>query len=396
MKSIKDIEVEDKKVLVRVDFNLPPDIRTGAITDDSRIRAALPTIRYLVANKAKIILCSHRGRPDGKVVKKLRMIPIAKRLSQLLHLPVSTVSDCIGVEVAETVSKLEAGQILLLENLRFHAEEEANDADFARELAGLADIYIDDAFSTAHRTHASIVGVAEYIPAFPGFLMEKELNTLNSILAKPEHPFAALLGGAKVSDKIGLIKNILSKIDVLLIGGGMAASFLKVQGYEIGQSSVDDEDKHDFIVKLFEDFKKNNISLSLPVDVIVTDNFNDHNIGEIVGIAEIQPNKHVADIGPKTIETFSSKLRECQTIFWNGPMGVYEIPEFSNGTKTIAKLLADIDAVTIIGGGSTTEVVEEMNLANKMSHVSTGGGASLKFLEGKSLPGIAVLQDERL
>ena len=391
-RTVRDTEVEGKTVLVRVDFNVPMDIKTGVITDDSRIRAALPTITYLLDHKAKVILCSHLGRPDGRVVEGLRMTPVAQRLSQLVDLPVSTVSDCIGTAVEKAADNLKGGEILLLENIRFYPQEEANDPSFAQALAKPADIYVDDAFGTAHRAHASTVGVAKYLPAIAGFLMEKELEALSSILSTPEHPFGALLGGAKVSDKIGLIQNILDKVDILLIGGGMAATFLKVQGYEVGLSLVE-ADKQELAHQLIEAAKQNGASLFLPVDVMVSDSISEQATGEVVPIARIPPNKYIADIGPQTVELFSQQIRQCRTVFWNGPMGVYEIPRFAQGTKALVELLANLKTTTIIGGGSTAEIVEEMKLTHKMTHVSTGGGASLKFLEGKSLPGVAVLPD---
>lgn len=391
-RTVRDTEVEGKTVLVRVDFNVPMDIKTGVITDDSRIRAALPTITYLLDHRAKVILCSHLGRPGGRVVEGLRMTPVAQRLSQLVDLPVSTVSDCIGTAVEKAADNLKGGEILLLENIRFYPQEEANDPSFAQALAKLADIYVDDAFGTAHRAHASTVGVAKYLPAIAGFLMENELEALSSILSTPEHPFGALLGGAKVTDKIGLIQNILDKVDILLIGGGMAATFLKVQGYEVGLSFVE-ADKQEVAHQLIEAAKQNGASLFLPVDVMVSDSISEQATDELVPIARIPPNKYIADIGHQTVELFSQQIRQCRTVFWNGPMGVYEIPRFAQGTKALVELLANLKATTIIGGGSTAEIVEEMKLTHKMTHVSTGGGASLKFLEGKSLPGVAVLPD---
>jgi phosphoglycerate kinase len=368
-------------------------MKTGAITNDSRIRAVLPTIRYLVDHRAKVILCSHLGRPDGKVVEGLRMAPIAQRLSQLISLPVSAASDCIGADVEKTVNSIKEGNILLLENIRFHSEEEANDPSFAQALAKLADIYVDDAFGTAHRAHASTVGIAKYLPAVAGFLMEKELKVLGSLLTNPEHPFGALLGGAKVSDKIGLIQNISDKVDLLLIGGGMAATFLKAHGYKVGLSLIE-TNKQGLAHELLEATKRNGVSLFLPVDVMVADSISAEATGEIVAIADIPTNKNIVDIGPKTVELFSQQIRQCKTVFWNGPMGVYEIPQFARGTKAMVELLASIKATTIVGGGSTAEIVEEMNLAHKMTHVSTGGGASLNFLEGKTLPGVSVLLDK--
>lgn len=392
-KTIRDIEVGGKKILVRVDFNVPLDIRTRTISDDSRIRAVLPTIKYLVKHKAKVIICSHLGRPDGKVVEGLRMAPIAQRLSQLIDLPVSIASDCIGADVEKSVNNLKPGDILVLENLRFHAEEEANDSSFAQALAKLANIYVDDAFGTAHRAHASTVGVAKYLPAVAGFLMEKELEALGSLLTSPEHPFVALLGGAKVSDKIDLIQNILGKVDLLLVGGGMAATFLKAQGYEVGFSLVE-ADKQSLAKELMEAAERNGGALFLPTDVIVANNISQDAKGEVVGVNNIPANKNIVDIGPQTVELFSQKIRQCRTVFWNGPMGVYEIEQFATGTKAMAELLASLKATTVVGGGSTAEIVEEMNLASKMTHVSTGGGASLKFLEGKSLPGVTALLDK--
>ena len=392
-KTVRDIRVKGKTVLVRVDFNVPLDMKTGAITDDSRIRGALPTIRYLVNHGAKVVLCSHLGRPDGNVVEELRMVPVAQRLSQLMGLPVSIVSDSIGAQVEKAIDKLNNGEILLLENIRFHSEEAANNPSFAQALAKPADLYVDDAFGTTHRAHASTVGVAKYLPAVAGFLMEKELATLSSILTNPEHPFAALLGGAKVSDKISLIQNISDKVDVLLIGGGMAATFLQVQGYEVGLSLIE-ADKQDLARQLLQVVEQNGASLLLPIDVIVSDSISEQATGEIAPVAAIPPDKYIADIGPQTVDLFSQEIRQCRTVFWNGPMGVYEIPRFAQGTRALVELLADLKATTVIGGGSTAEIVEEMNLTHKMTHVSTGGGASLKFLEGENLPGVAALLDK--
>jgi phosphoglycerate kinase len=321
------------------------------------------------------------------------MAPIAKRLSQITKLPVSTVSDCIGADVERAVNTLKEGDILLLENIRFHAEEEANDPSFAQALARLADIYVDDAFGTAHRAHASTVGVAKYLPAVAGFLMEKELKALGSLLTSPEHPFGALLGGAKVSDKIGLIQNISDKVDLLIIGGAMSATFLKAKGYKVGLSLVE-PDKQALAHELMEAAKRKGVSLFLPIDVMVADSITSEAKGEVVAITDIPVNKYIVDIGPKTIELFSQQIRQCKTVFWNGPMGVYEIPQFAQGTKTMVELLAGIKATTIVGGGSTAEIVEEMKLAHKMTHVSTGGGASLNFLKGKTLPGVSVLLDK--
>lgn len=392
-KSIRDIEVTGKRVMVRVDFNVPLDPKTNEIMDDSRIIAALPTIWYLIEYKARIILCSHLGRPDGQVVPSLRMTPIAERLSQLTNLPIYTVSDCIGPKVTRAVEKLKNGDTLLLENLRFHPEEEANAPQFASALAELADLYVDDAFGTAHRAHASTYGVAKLLPAYAGLLLEKELRVLGNLLTNAQHPFAALLGGAKVSDKIKLINNMLDKVNILLIGGGMAATFLKAQNLGVGLSVVE-EDKKDLANQLIVAARNSNVELLLPRDVIVADSINDISRYSIAPVSMIPANKYIVDIGPQTIELFTEKLKECRTVFWNGPMGVYEIPQFSRGTKSMAELLANISATTVVGGGSTAEIVTEMRLGFKMTHVSTGGGASMSFLEGKTLPGVQVLLDE--
>jgi phosphoglycerate kinase len=363
--------------------------------DDSRIIAALPTIWYLIEHKAKIILCSHLGRPDGKVVESMRMTPIAERLSQLTNLPIYTVSDCVGPRVQKALAKLKNGDVLLLENLRFHAEEEGNDAKFAQGLAELADIYVDDAFGTAHRAHASTYGVAKYLPAYAGLLLEKELRVLGNLLDNAQHPFATLLGGAKVSDKIKLINNMINKVEMLLVGGGMAATFLKAQNYGVGLSVVED-DKKDLANQIMATAKSNNIAVILPLDVIVADAINDQAKPSIAPVSMIPANKYIVDIGPQTIELFTENLKKCKTIFWNGPMGVYEIPQFSRGTKSMAELLANLTSVTtVVGGGSTAEIVTEMHLGFKMTHVSTGGGASMSFLEGKTLPGVEVLLDDK-
>jgi phosphoglycerate kinase len=393
-KTVEDIEVKGKRVLLRVDFNVPLNINTGAISDDSRIRASLPTIKYLVDHKAKVILCSHLGRPEGKVVENLRMAPIAQRLSQLMSLPVSTASDCIGQEVESKVGKLKEGDILVLENLRFHPEEEADDARFARKLARLADIYVNDAFGTAHRAHASTVGVAKYLPAVAGLLMNKELKVMEKLLHNPERPSACLIGGAKVSDKIELLQNMLKKVDMLLVGGGMAATFLKTQGYEVGHSLIED-DKLGLAKKLLQEAKEWRVPFLLPVDAVVAEEIRVGAPTRVVPITNIPSGSHIVDIGPKSIELFYSELRKCRTIMWNGPMGIYEIPQFAQGTRSIASFLSTLNATTIIGGGSSAEIVQAMGLTDKMTHVSTGGGASLRFLEGAALPGVEVLLDKK-
>jgi phosphoglycerate kinase len=393
-KNVGDIDVKGKRILVRVDFNVPLDINSGSISDDSRIRASLPTIEYLIDHKAKVILCSHLGRPKGRVIEGLRLKPIAKRLSQLVGLPVKVANECIGREVENKVKELKEGEILFLENLRFHPEEEANDPGFAQELAKLADIYVNDAFGTAHRAHASTVGVAKYLPAVAGFLMEKELETMEKLLHDPEHPFACLIGGAKVSDKIGLLQNMLRRVDVLLIGGGMAATFLKAKGCDVGHSLVE-LDKVGLARELLDEAQARKVPLQLPCDVTVAQEIRDGAPGKIVSITAIPQDSYIVDIGPKTIALFRQELSKCRTIMWNGPMGVYEIPQFSQGTKSLATFLSTINTITIIGGGSSAEVVQQMGLADKMAHVSTGGGATLRFLEGVALPGVEVLQNRK-
>ena len=393
-KTIEDIEVTGKKVLLRVDFNVPLTTNRGAISNDSRIRASLPTIKYLVDHKAKVILCSHLGRPGGKVVESLRMTPIAQRLSQLTGLPVSTASDCIGEAVESKANTLKEGDILVLENLRFHPEEELDDADFALKLARLADIYVNDAFGTAHRAHASTVGVAKYLPAVAGFLMKKELKVMEKLLDNPERPSACLIGGAKVSDKIELLQNMLRKVDMLLVGGGMAATFLKTQGYEVGHSLIED-DKLGLAKKLLQEAEEWRVPFLLPIDAVVAEEIKAGAQTRVVPTTNIPSSSHIVDIGPQSIELFYSELRKCHTIMWNGPMGIYEIPQFAQGTRSIASFLSTLDATTIIGGGSSAEIVQEMGLTDKMTHVSTGGGASLRFLEGVTLPGVEVLLDKK-
>jgi phosphoglycerate kinase len=390
-KTIRDVEVRGKKVLVRADFNVPMDIKSGALTSDTRIRAVLPTIKYLAHRGAKVILCSHLGRPGGKVDQGLRLAPIAQRLSQLLGQAVKTARDCVGPLAEEAIASLKEGEILMLENLRFHPEEEKNDPAFAQALASLADIFVNDAFGTTHRSHASTVGIASYLPAVAGFLIEKELEIMGKALHEPNRPFALLNGGSKVSDKIGILQNILDKVDSLLIGGGMACTFLKAVGYEIGQSLVE-QDKLDFATRIMEKAKKKGKRLLLPQDLVVAEHLEAQ--FEVVSVREIPPTWRIGDIGPQTINAFSDELMKCKTIIWNGPMGIYERPQFAEGTHAMAKVLSQLDATTIIGGGSTAEVVEEMGLAAKMTHVSTGGGASLRFLEGKPLPGVVALLDK--
>jgi len=397
--TVRDIEVGGKRVLVRVDFNVPLNEETGAITDDSRIRATLPTIKYLIDRGAKVILTSHLGRPEGKVIDKLRLTVVAQRLSQILGQQVGVTKDCIGAEAEKSVKSLRSGDVLLLENLRFHSAEEMDSPLFARALARLADIYVNDAFGASHRSHASIVRIAEYLPAVAGLLLEKELNALGGILENPAHPFAAILGGAKVKDKVDMLENIMGKIDYLLIGGGMANTFLRAKSYKVGLSLVE-PDRLDTVAGLIEKAARNGVRLLLPVDVIIADELSPQARFNVVSMENVPPECsppecYIVDIGPQTVKNFYEELRRCKTIFWNGPVGIYEIPQFAQGTQAIAKLLASLKATTIMGGGSTAEVVTEMGLADKMTFVSTGGGASLKFLGGGTLPGVEVLLNKK-
>ncbi len=391
-KTLKDIDVRKKRVLVRVDFNVPmkPD---GTITDDTRIRACLPTIQYLMSQQSRIVLCSHLGRPGGKVVEQLRLKPIAVRLSRLLGKPVGSLSDCIGPEVEEAVSELPEGGIILLENVRFHPEEEANDPVFARRLSALADVYVDDAFGACHRAHASIVGVTHYLPAVSGLLLEKEIETLSRLITNPERPLAVMIGGAKVATKLGLLENILPKADSLLIGGGMASTFLKSQGFGVGASVVE-KDKLGQVLKLLEKARFLGVKLLLPSDHIVAQSLDPHSASKTVPKESVPEGWVIADIGPKTIEAFSEELMKCREVFWNGPLGVFEVPKFAEGTQSIIRVIANLKATTVIGGGSTAEAVVEMGLVDRMSYVSTGGGASLELLQGNVLPGVAALQDK--
>jgi len=391
--TVRDIDVTGKRVLMRVDFNVPLDVKTGEITDDSRIRASLPTLKYLIERKARVVLLSHLGRPKGKVVNDMRLAPVAQRLSQILGKKVGIAPDCIGPEVEKAVNALKPGDVMLLENLRFHAEEEAGDTGFAKALAKLGDIYVNDAFGTSHRAHASISGIPQYLPAVAGFLLEKEINTLGGLLEQPEHPFTSVFGGAKVSDKVAVLKNIMDKVDCLLIGGGMAATFLKEKRYEVGKSLVETESL-EAAAELAKSAAKSGVRLILPVDVVVADAIDEKARGKVVTVDAVPGDKLIVDIGPKTTELFSKELEKSRTVFWNGPMGVEEIPQFAGGTETLAKLLPQLKAKTIVGGGSTGEVMEKLGLADKITFVSTGGGASLEFLGGDELPGVAALKDK--
>ena len=391
IRTVKDIDVASKKVLVRVDFNVPMD-KDGTIRDDTRIKVCLPTIRYLIERHAKVILCAHLGRPDGKVVESLRMAPVAKHLSKLLGKPVEPLSDCVGPTVEKAVSAMKDGDVVMLENLRFHPEEKKNDPAFAKDLSKLADIYVNDAFSASHRAHASIVGVTKYLPSVAGFLMEKELKMLGNLLQNPEKPFAAVVGGAKVSDKLEVLDHILTKVNLFLIGGGMSATFFKSEGYGVGNSPVED-DRLEYVKDLREKAHASGIKLLLPTDVVVTENIDGSSPARTVSANEIPDGWAIADIGPETISTYIRELGKCKTVFWNGPLGVFEVKKFSNGTREIAEALARMNATTVVGGGSTTEAVNSLGLEGKMSHVSTGGGATLEFLSGKALPGVIALEE---
>ncbi len=394
-KTIRDIDVAGKRVLVRVDFNVPLDAERH-ITDDTRIKAALPTINYLLDAGAAVILMSHLGRPDGKVVDKLRLAPVAQRLSELLGKPVQTATDCIGPEVEAQAKALQPGQVLLLENLRFHKEEEKNDPEFARQLASLGDLYVNDAFGTAHRAHASTEGVTHTLPGVAGFLLEKEINFLGSALENPRRPLVAIIGGAKVSDKIKVLERLISLSDSILIGGGMANTFLKAEGYEIGDSLFE-EGKLDVARDLIAKAKQKGSQFLLPTDVAIADRFAADANHKIVPSSAVPQGWRILDIGPATIESFRQALSGAQTIVWNGTLGVAEFPEFARGTDALIEILAErtkAGALTIIGGGDSAAAVEQAGAADKMTHVSTGGGASLEFLEGRTLPGVAALQDK--
>jgi phosphoglycerate kinase len=387
-KTVRDVDVQGKRVLVRVDFNVP--LADGTVADDTRIRAALPTLNYLLEHGAALILCSHLGRPKGKVAPELKMDPVAARLAELLGRPVKKLDDCIGPEVEAAARGMQPGDVILLENTRFHAEERANAPEFARQLASLAEIYVNDAFGSAHRAHASTEGVAHYLPAVAGFLMEKELEFLGRATENPEHPYIAILGGAKISDKIGVIESLLKECDRLLIGGGMANTFFKGMGFEVGDSLVEGD-----VVPTAKSLLENAPGrLVLPVDVVIADAFDNDADTRVVAPNEVAAGWRILDIGPKTLSTFESALSGAKTVVWNGPLGVFEMPNFAKGTSAVAQLLAGLDAVTIIGGGDSAAAVRQAGLADRMTHVSTGGGASLEFLEGKTLPGVAVLEDK--
>ena len=392
-KTIKDVDLKKKKVLVRCDFNVPLDENKN-ITDNRRIVGALPTINYLLQNDCKIILCSHLGRPKGEFNPEFSLKPVAHELSTLLGKEVKLASDVTGENAKELTSNMSEGEIVLLENVRFDAREEKNDETLSKEFAAMAEIFVNDAFGTAHRAHSSTTGVASFIPAVSGFLIEKELQFLGNSLENPKRPFVAILGGKKVSDKIGVIDSLLEKVDKLIIGGGMAYTFFKSMGYNIG-NSICELDKLDLAQKLMEKANEKNVKLILPIDNIIADDFSPNANAKVINSDEIPDGWEGLDIGPKTVELFTEELRNAKTVIWNGPVGLFEYDKFANGTKAIAETLASMeDAVTIIGGGDSAAAIEKMGLASKMTHISTGGGASLEFLEGKKLPGIEALLDK--
>ena len=391
-KTVRDIDLKGKKVFVRCDFNVPMD-KEQNITDNTRIIAALPTIKYLLEQNCKIILASHLGRPKGEFKPEFSLKPVAKELSKLLDREVIMAKDVIGEDAMKKASELKEGEILLLENVRFHREETDNDPEFSKKLASMAEIYVNDAFGTAHRAHSSTTGIASYLPAVAGFLIEKELKFLGEAVNNPARPFMAILGGAKVSDKIGVIDSLLDKVDTLMIGGGMAYTFFKAQGYEVG-NSICELDKLDLAKELMEKAKNKGVNLMLPVDTKVGKEYKEDTESKTVKYTEIPADWEGFDIGEETIKIYSEELQKAKTVVWNGPLGLFEFPQFAIGTDEIAKVLANLDATTIIGGGDSAAAVKKAGLEDKMTHISTGGGASLEFLEGKKLPGIEALMDK--
>jgi 3-phosphoglycerate kinase len=392
--TIRDADVAGKRVFVRVDFNVP--LQDGQVTDDSRIRAAIPTIKALVDQGAQVVLASHLGRPKGKVQDGLRLRPVGARLTQLIRRNVPVTGDALGLGTEDAVKRMRPGEILLLENLRFHAEEEANDPEFAKALASYADVYVNDAFGTAHRAHASTVGIAELLPAYAGLLMERELEMLSKLIESAEKPFAAILGGAKVSDKIGVIDNLLKKVDVLVLGGGMANTFLLAQGKSVGKSLAE-HDRVDDARRILEAAEKRRVRVVLPVDVIVAKEVTRGTEYKTLPAEKIPASWHIVDVGAKSLELMQEALADARTIFWNGPLGVFEIPSFAHGTKAIARFVADradAGATVVVGGGDSVAALTQQGLADRMTHISTGGGASLEFLEGRELPGVKVLLDK--
>jgi phosphoglycerate kinase len=387
-KTIKDIDVQNKKVLVRVDFNVP--LKDGVVTDDTRIRAALPTIQYLLDKNAAVILCSHLGRPKDCVDPQYSMKPVAEYLAKLIPQKVNFAEDCIGPVAKAAADSLASGQVLVLENTRFHPGETKNDPEMAKQLASLADIFVNDAFGSAHRAHASTAGVADYLPAVAGFLMEKEIQNLGQAIEEPKRPFIPILGGAKVSDKIGVIRNLLKKADEVLIGGGMANTFFKALGYPVGDSLAEDE-----VLDVARELVKDGSNkLRLPVDMVIADKFEDGAAQKVMPTGPVPEGWRILDIGPDTVAVYAKAIAGAKTVVWNGPMGVFEFPNFAKGTFAIAKAVADSSAVRVIGGGDSVAAVNQTGLADKISHISTGGGASLEMLEGLELPGLAVLQDK--
>ena len=390
-KTMKDIDVKGKRVFVRVDFNVP--MADGVITDETRIRAAIPTIEYLVEQGAKVILTSHLGRPKGEVKEDMRLTAVGVRLAELMGKPVTKLDESIGQAVEEAVANMQNGDMILLENVRFHAGEEKNDPALAEQFAKLADVYVNDAFGAAHRAHASTEGIAKHIPAVSGFLMQKELDVLGKALSNPERPFTAIIGGAKVKDKIGVIESLLEKVDHLIIGGGLSFTFIKAQGYDIGKSLLE-EDKIDLAKSFIEKAKEKGVQLHMPVDAVVANEFSKDAETQIVGVDAIPADWMGLDIGPKTAANYAEVIKDSKLIIWNGPMGVFEMDKFANGTKTVADAMATTTGYTVIGGGDSAAAVEKFEVADKMDHISTGGGASLELMEGKELPGIVALNDK--
>lgn len=387
-KTIRDIDVRGKKVLVRVDFNVP--LKDGVVGDDTRIRAAIPTINYLLENGAAVILCSHLGRPKGGPEAKYSLAPVAAHLAGLLGKKVSFAEDCIGPKAEEAAAVLKPGDVLVLENTRFHAEEEANDPGMAKQLASLAEVFVNDAFGTAHRAHASTEGVTHYLPGVAGFLLEKEIRYLGQTIADPQRPFVAIMGGAKISDKIGVIKNLLQKADAILIGGGMANTFLKAKGFAMADSLVEDESVPTALSLMDEGAGK----IHLPVDMVLADKFEAEAATRTTAVGNVPDGWRILDIGPETVKAFGEVIKTAGTVVWNGPMGVFEFPKFAEGTYGVARLVAESKAVSVIGGGESVAAIQQSGLADKITHISTGGGASLEMLEGLELPGVAALQDK--
>ena len=391
--TIRDFDPARKKVLVRVDFNVP--IEDGKVKDDSRVRAALPTIRYLLAKEAIVILMSHLGRPNGKVIESARLRPVAERLSRLLGVSVPCTGDALGIGTQDALARLKPGQIILLENLRFHAEEEADDPGFAKELAAYADVYVNDAFGTAHRAHASTVGVAKLLPAYAGLLMEKEISNLSNLVESPAHPFAAIIGGAKVSGKIKVLEHLMDKVDTFVIGGGMANTFLVAKGHTVGKSLLE-KDRVEDAQRILETAARKGIQVLIPHDVVVAKEVTRGAEHKVVPVHKVPNSWSIVDVGPASTQAFQEALEPAKTIVWNGPLGVFEVPTFGDGTRAMARFLAarsEAGATVVVGGGDSVAAIEELRLADKFTHVSTGGGASLEFLEGQELPGIAILQD---